>query len=240
MLSKGQRLKETERRDKILEEFRVPNQIINTDSVYSFLHSEPWHPLKMRGRGGFWVVEDKPIPVDSIFVRVEKNYLFETMSWFYDEFNHHRKEEIIPHAILRKMLAKAFDPTTQCSEPIVKWNISRMGEGWMTEGLYSANYNKFIEKRINESKGWQFYWLKRVFNDYDWTKRISFSVPVFDDDYNYALLIMKKPGFYYYSFALFKREKDGWKPFFVQSSKEPGYWGIPMYDFDEFWDYRKL
>jgi hypothetical protein len=216
MICKGQRSfpEEIEFRDELLKEFRVPNQVINTDSVYSFLRS--W-----RGNDdglSMWSIEEEPISFDSLFMRVTDRLLFMGILRGYYKDDPYREQEIIPPAVFRKMLAKVFDPTTQCTEPIGKWNTARMGKQWITEGFYKTDSDvasDSINKKIgiHRDKINHVAKVHRIVSNhvYSISRHYTLSIPVFDDDYNYAFLINRD---WYdhrdYSFMIFKRE-EGWK-----------------------------
>lgn len=209
---------EIERREKITRECNCPNQVINTDSVYSFINSNPFKPLELGYN--IFIIEDKPIPINTLLNSTAKYHLFDHLRAFYEEEVPFERNEKIPPKVLQKMLAITFDSTTQFTEPIVKWNVARMGEQWINRSNYRY-ISDLTEKNIANNKGKKNEQAAEIFRSTINHSLIffNFSVPVFDDDYNYAFMVCNlasdSDGNYDVAFALFKRDEQGWNPFYV-------------------------
>lgn len=210
--------KEIERRDKLVSDCNCPNQFINTDSVYSFINSYPWKPFQ-EGYGIF-VIQDKPTPFKILFDESAREYFFEYLRAHYEDEVPFQRTEIIPPKVFRKMLSITFDSTTLQTEPIIKWNVARMGEKWINRSNYNyirdltLNNIKNKKEKKNEEAADIFYnTIARSVTSFE------LSVPVFDDDYKYAFVVGRFKGEKNYCFALFKRDESGWTPLLVSKGE---------------------
>ncbi len=215
--------KEREKRNLLIEKCNCPEQVINTDSVYSFLKSGTFG---FRKGNIMWEVEDEPISYDSLINIVEKYRMLKPLEWYYTEKDTtiNKMEEFIPPATFRKMLSVMFDPTTQLSSPIVKWNAARLGEEWITKSnnLY---LNILLNKRMKKRNEKAYYKFLSLFSSANSFLGIKMSVPVFDDEYKYAFMILDMGKGYCY--ALFHRKETQWEPVFVS---EGGWSQYSRYD----------
>jgi len=212
----GQYEQEERSRESVLYEFKDTEHYFLTDSVYSFFSSFPFKPLQP-GKVMF-EVEDRPIPFDTIQKEIIKNYMLAVLEKHYKGYSLsiRDKNRIIPALTFRKMMAAIMDPKTNYSEPITHWNAARLGEEWIT----SSNFN-FIKdlanKRMREEDNNKYETYINFFYHLRNIHHIQISIPVFDEDYNYAFLIFKmgEP----YCFALFEKQENLWNPILISQEK---------------------
>lgn len=217
------------RRDKLISDCNCPNQVFNTDSVYNFFQSDFLEPYSKKRY--IFIIDGEPIPSDTVFYQSARQFFFENLRYHYEEINPYRKEEIISPKTLQKMFVAALDPTTRYTEPIVKWNVARMGKEWMNQNSYNYFDSLIIEKiekkiqnaREKDKKNYKKYTEGLdvyIFANEDIGKIfIKTSVPVFDDEYKYAFVMINLGGWEHYGFALFKRNEQGWAPIRVMRDR---------------------
>ncbi len=209
-----QSIPDSEKLRLLIEECNCPQETINTDSVYSLFAS---NPFLLRKGNIMYEVEDEPIPYDTIITNLSRYNILRVLEIDYKEASYPR-EEYLPPAVFRKMLGTMFSPTTRLTSPIIRWNASRLGEEWITSSnnqylrIYLHRKMAFIDRKRDQKKYKELASLFRhAAEDHIW---IRMSVPVFDEEYNFAFMFFYtgRPG---YSYALFHRKEGQWKHSFI-------------------------
>ena len=232
-------ISEADRRIELLKECNCPNQVFDTDSIYSFFQAKPIKSM-WKNNNFIFTVEDSPMPYDMVKEEVRKQNMLSHLVNYYRDYNSHRKEEIIPPKVLKKMLSAIVDSTTNYTQPIQQWNASRLGEKWITKSnrvhLDSIILERAGTKEKNRVKQYNLF---EVFKFASVAVQVTMSMPVFDDDYKYAFMILKIDRSYGGSnrepysrfdavFALFERKESGWTPILV-SRGERSFFLEPMF-----------
>lgn len=203
---------ESEKRIALLDRCWCPNQTFNTDSVYSFFQSSPFKSIEKENV--FFEVEDEPIPYDSIFKKVRKVSLLNFLESLYRDDNN----KTIPFPTLLKMLLAASDSTTQYTIPIKRWNAAELGEEWVTHSNQKY-YNRLLDERMQKANKKEYKNFRRTMDKVNVPVRIRMSIPVFDEEYKYAFLILRMDEDYAI-FALFERQENEWNPILVSKGKK--------------------
>lgn len=199
------------------------HRIINTDSVYRFFQADIFKPFKTLKV----ITNDHPIANDSVIkiLRTDKYYILDELKRFYyipDERN-----KIMPPDVLKKMIYAVTDSTTQYTQPIHNWDVSRMGERYIAETTMHRIVLSLHDYASKEDKA-KIRWTRKTYDCcstlysifMDSAVRLKISLPIFDEEYKYALFFFIEGQYDEHSFAIFERQNGEWNPIYVTRGKK--------------------
>ena len=218
----------------VLENSSCRSRIINTDSVYSFLNAAHLDEI---GFGHVFLLKSTPHPIHELKdVPGFRNFIDSIRVLETDDNPSVQEEVKHERERLISLFASVLDSTTTFSQPFTNWDISRLPEGWL---LYNKNpiYDFIVATPWSEKTGYYNSWYgkrksggknkkqRKVFKEgVEYAQRNSFkrridlslSMPVFDKDYEYALLFVannRSPKLEEAcAFILYKRDSEnGWE-----------------------------
>jgi hypothetical protein len=189
-----QKLSEQDKLAFLMSEYVPLVRESGTDSIYVFLRSTPW----VSESGTISILDDQPIVLNpTLLPKVESLF-----------------SKYLPQTVIRNLMDKAVDPATVGL--IERWNSAEIGDDWVTAGNYAQMYGGIVsltERVMDEGYGSRRAHRKylRILRDFNNSAvRYALSVPVFDEEYRYAFMVMRKSGAAD-SFALFERKDSGWQ-----------------------------
>ena len=218
----------------VLENSSCHSRIIDTDSVYSFLNAAHLNEI---GFGHVFLLKSTPFPIHDLKdVPGFRQFIDSTRVLDTDDNSSAKEGVKQERERLISLFASVMDNATTFSQPFTNWDISRMPEGWLLynknpiydfivatpwsekAGYYNSRYGKRKSGGENKKQ-------RKVFKEgVEYAQRNSFkrridlslSMPVFDKDYEYALLFVannRSPKLEAAcAFILYKRDSEnGWE-----------------------------
>ena len=198
--------------NSIQEEHGCSDGMVYTDSVYSFLRAAHFEEIES---GHIFILKSKPFPI-------------------------HELRAVAGFRPLTDTMPVVLDSATTHTQPITVWDISRLPkEGWLLYDDKNPIYDLIVATPWSEERGYYksgFIKRKRKYGGENKKRRqafkegveftqksnlertldISMSAPVFDKNYEYALLFMKNNSVpdleKAFTFYLYKRDTEkGWR-----------------------------
>lgn len=197
---------------------RYLHRVINTDSVYSFFNANIFKPY----RNIQIVVDDHPMPNDAI-IEIFRSYRYSVLEVLSRLYSPSSLSELMPSTTLQEMVYAIIDSTTHYTEPIPNWDVTRMGERYIALTTNVRVENSLSDyaiiedksKRRNAGKSAEIFRELSTGVYFSGTIALKMSLPIFDEEYKYALFFFIDRKYFGRSFAIFERRDGEWTPILV-------------------------